>query len=178
MPITVEQIVKVGGAPPEHVRTAWPLILSSLTARDMPQIPAQIAAVATVCVESPRWIPQAELYNGNPDTYFARYDNRADLGNVNPGDGLKYKGRGYIQITGRANYRRYGLMLGLDLLNSPELALAPSVAADILALYFRDRNVDSAADRGDWVTVRKLVNGGLNGIDPFLKVVHALEGSV
>ena len=59
------------------------------------------------------------------------YEGRRDLGNTQPGDGKRYW-EGYIQITGRANYRRYGKKLGIDLENNPELAEQPDIAARVL----------------------------------------------
>ena len=91
---------------------------------------------------------------------------------MQPGDGAKYHGRGYIQITGRANYRSYGQKLGVDLENNPELALDPTISAKILACYFKDWGVATAAKVGDWRKVRKLVNGGYNGWDVFSKYVE------
>jgi len=87
------------------------------------------------------------------------YEGRKDLGNIHPHDGVRYKGRGFIQLTGRANYSTYGQKLGLDLINNPDLALDVEVGAKILAQYFHDRGVVSACLRKDWLTVRKLVNG-------------------
>lgn len=175
MPLTVEKIVQVTGAPSQNVIVTWPFLLVSLTAHDMPSMPAQIAAAATVAVECPLWLPQTEKYNGTPEEYFARYDGRADLGNTEPGDGMRYKGRGFIQLTGRANYQRYGAMLDIDLEGNPDLALQPSVAADVLALFFRDKHLDTLAMTGGWVTLRRRVNGGENGMAKFLGIVNALE---
>ena len=62
------------------------------------------------------------------------YEGRSDLGNTQPGDGRRYKGRGYIQLTGRANYRQYGKLVGADLENNPELAADPGIAAKITCL--------------------------------------------
>jgi predicted chitinase len=97
------------------------------------------------------------------------YEGRQDLGNIQPGDGARYHGRGFIQITGRANYRDYGekLSLGSALEDNPDLALDPKISAKILACYFYDREIDKAANDGDWRRVRRLVNGGYNGWDKF-----------
>lgn len=101
-----------------------------------------------------------------------RYEWRKDLGNVKLGDGVKYRGRGYIQLTGRSNYAEYGVKLGLDLLANPDLALQPDIAANILAQYFKDRGVNIACNGQNWTLTRRLVNGGANGLDTFLNVVY------
>jgi putative chitinase len=69
-----------------------------------------------------------------------RYEGRADLGNVQPGDGYRYRGRGWVQLTGRANYRTYGRLVGLHLEGRPELAVQPDAAARIAAAYWTARN--------------------------------------
>lgn len=96
------------------------------------------------------------------------------LGNVHPGDGAKYHGRGYIQLTGRSNYRNYGARIGINLEESPDLALDPAIAAMILCLYFKDRDICSMAIRHDWQAVRRAVNGGLNGWAEFHHYVSTL----
>jgi predicted chitinase len=63
------------------------------------------------------------------DAYFQRYEGRVDLGNTQPGDGVRFKGRGFIQITGRTNYQRAGETLGIDLIDNPQLAETPAVGA-------------------------------------------------
>lgn len=68
--------------------------------------------------------------------YLSRYEGREDLGNTRPGDGVKFKGRGYVQITGRANYTKYAALTGKDLVNHPELAKDPKTAAFILVHGF------------------------------------------
>lgn len=87
------------------------------------------------------------------------------MGNTAPGDGFKYRGRGVIQLTGKANYERYGKMIGVDLVNNPDLASDPDVAAKIAVAYWRDRVPSQAAQQGDIQTVTKRINGGLNGLD-------------
>lgn len=94
------------------------------------------------------------------------YEGRQDLGNTQPGDGPRYKGRGYIGITGRANYRRAGRDLGIDLEGNPELAAQPEIAAAIAVWFWNLRDLSPLADQGtqeafDQITRR--INGGFNG---------------
>ena len=92
------------------------------------------------------------------------YEGRADLGNTQPGDGARFKGRGYIQVTGRYNYEQAGQALGLDLISNPELAAQPENAARIAAWYWTSRDINEAANSGDFVQVTRLINGGTNGL--------------
>jgi putative chitinase len=94
----------------------------------------------------------------------AAYEGRANLGNTQPGDGVRYKGRGPIQITGRANYRKYGRLLGIDLEGRPTLASAPSIGMMVSCAYWADRNLNAFADRGDVEGLTRAINGGLNGL--------------
>jgi hypothetical protein len=112
---------------------------------------------------------------GNID-YFKMYNNRPDLGNVGQyaDSGYQFRGRGYIQLTGVANYKKYGDLLKLDLLTHPELALVPANAANIFWSYFQEHGCPVWAERGNWRKVRKLVNGGLNGWVPFQNCVYNL----
>lgn len=86
------------------------------------------------------------------------------MGNVDPGDGYKFRGRGAIQLTGRDNYTRAGEALGLDLVNNPDLAKDPENAAKIAAWYWKSRNVGEAARAGNVEAATRKINGGLNGI--------------
>jgi predicted chitinase len=94
----------------------------------------------------------------------AAYEGRKDLGNTKPGDGMRFKGRGLIQLTGRANYMAYGFELGIDLVGKPELAAQFPAAALTAALYWRKRGINAPADRDDLEAVTRKINGGLNGI--------------
>lgn len=87
------------------------------------------------------------------------YEGRKDLGNTEKGDGVRFAGRGYIQLTGRSNYSLFGSKIGLDLISNPDLALDVEVGAKILAHYFKDRGVVEACLAKDWLRVRKLING-------------------
>lgn len=100
-----------------------------------------------------------------------RYEGRDDLGNSYPGDGQRYCGRGLIQTTGRANYRRtteWLLKLVPDVPNfeeQPEALELPEWAALSAAAYWHERGCNQLADAGDFVAVTKRINGGLNGIE-------------
>ena len=93
------------------------------------------------------------------------YEGREDLGNTEPGDGVKYKGRGYIQLTGRANYEHYGNKLGVDLVGDPDLAKKPDIAAKVAVAYWNERVDRNAARAGDVRKVTYNINGGYNGLE-------------
>ena len=126
-----------------------------------------IGAMATIRTEVGKaYKPVNEIASGQA------YEGRKDLGNYCPGDGVKYKGRGYIQLTGRANYEAFGKALELDLVCKPDLALDIKISAKILALYFKNRGCVQACNAQDWTRVRRLVNGGTNGLDVFTNIVN------
>lgn len=91
------------------------------------------------------------------------YEGRADLGNTEPEDGTRYRGRGLIQITGRANYRACGDALGVDLVSEPVLLEQPLLAARSAAWFWQAHGLNELADRGDIRGITKRINGGLNG---------------
>ena len=84
---------------------------------------------------------------------------KASLGNYVPGDGSKYIGRGILQITGRANYARYGTKLNINLVDKPELAKDPVIATQIACEYFKDKGIHSHADAWNLDKCTELVNG-------------------
>ena len=92
------------------------------------------------------------------------YEGRADLGNTQPGDGRRYKGRGPIQITGRANYRRYGRLIGIDIERHPEVAAVPSVGLHLALEYWKLTDLNKFADVDDVLTITRRINGGTNGL--------------
>ncbi|MCP3137254.1 LysM peptidoglycan-binding domain-containing protein [Pyxidicoccus xibeiensis] len=94
----------------------------------------------------------------------AAYEGRRDLGNTQPGDGVRYKGRGPIQLTGRANYRAAGQALGIDLEGNPARAKDPDVAFRIAGWYWSSRNLNTYADAGNFREVTRRINGGYNGM--------------
>lgn len=90
----------------------------------------------------------------------ADYEGRADLGNTQPGDGRRYKGRGPIQTTGRANYRRDGRTLGIDLESNPHLLSVPSLGLLASTLFWSRMGLNAYADQDNAVACSRGVNRG------------------
>lgn len=118
---------------------------------------------ATVHHETDRKFTGIEEYG--PDSYFKKYDGRVDLGNTQPGDGLKFKGRGFVQITGRANYTKYKTVLGVDLVKKPELALEIKNCVKIMfhgmttgAFTGKKLGDYFKGTTADWVNARRIIN--------------------
>ena len=121
----------------------------------------QAVFLAQVGHESGRLIYVRELWG--PTTAQAGYEGRADLGNTQPGDGKRFMGRGLIQVTGRANYARVGAALNLPLLDQPELLEQQGNAALSAAWFWNVHGLNALADAGDFETITRRINGGLNG---------------
>jgi putative chitinase len=120
--------------------------------------------LATVHHETDRKFQGIEEYG--KDSYFKKYEGRADLGNTQPGDGLRFKGRGFVQLTGRANYLKFSKILKVDLLGSPELALDLANCAAILFYgmtkgSFTGKKLSDYFNKtkSDWVNARRIING-------------------
>lgn len=93
------------------------------------------------------------------------YEGRADLSNTQPGDGRRFKGRGPIQLTGRANYRRVGRQIGIDLESHPEIVSHPSLGLLVGCVYWADRKLNAKADADDLMGLTRAINGGTNGLE-------------
>ncbi|MEL6501127.1 MAG: peptidoglycan-binding protein [Cyanobacteria bacterium J06623_1] len=169
-------------APRHNIEKYLPAVLKSLEKQELGDRKMILMALSTIRAESASFAPISEFqsrYNTTPGKHaFNRYDFRADLGNSEVGDGAKYKGRGFIQLTGKANYRTYSQRLGLGdceasrrhrLLNNPDLANDASIAADILAYFLKDKEYlirQDLAD-GNLRAARRRVNGGSHGLQQF-----------
>ena len=129
------------------------------------------AVIATVAVETPTF----EAYE-EPAERGQRYENNLALGNTQPGDGVRYRGRGYLGITGRTNYAQMSARLGLGtrLLDSPEDAKSPEVACRILVDWFVDRQekLSAALANGDLTLARRAVAGGASQVAQFTAVYN------
>ncbi|HET9643537.1 MAG TPA: peptidoglycan-binding protein [Burkholderiaceae bacterium] len=158
-----------------NIKANLPCVLSALRQRSLADRSMVLMALATIRAEAELFLPLSEglsRFNTSPNGHaFDLYDWRKDLGNTGPPDGERYKGRGFVQLTGRANYRRYGPMLAkpVNLEANPDFAADPIVAAELLALFLGDheRDIKQALVRKDLPAARRLVNGGLHGLDRF-----------
>jgi predicted chitinase len=112
--------------------------------------------------------------------YFNKYDIKhnpkkaKELGNINPGDGYKYRGRGFIQLTGRDNYRKAGKALGLPLEEKPELVENPEIAAKVAIWFWKNRVQPKIDDYSDTIAVTRPINKGLKGIEDREKKYKAI----
>ena len=118
----------------------------------------QAAFLAQIAHESGELRYVKEIASG------AAYEGRKDLGNTQPGDGMRYKGRGLIQITGRNNYAECGKALGVDLITNPELLETNDLACRSAAWFWASRGLNDLADKGDFKRITKRINGGYNGL--------------
>jgi len=111
---------------------------------------------------------QKQLIESTPlPTASNSYEGRKDLGNVEPGDGARFVGRGYLVIVGRANYKACSQAIGVDLVSNPELMEKPKVAADCLAAFFkrRESRFAEALANDDQLAARRSIAGGTNGLE-------------
>jgi len=115
--------------------------------------------IGQTCHESAGFRTTEEFASGQA------YEGRADLGNDRPGDGMRYKGRGLLQLTGRANYRTFGQRLGIDLEAEPERAADPVLSLRIACEFWKKKNLNELCDADDIVQVTRRINGGTNGLD-------------
>jgi len=162
---TVEQIAAALPAPLAAVGRNWPLIAAALDEQGLGDRATTIAALATVKVEVGSFEPIEEYRNADgsiPNGWYG-YDG-----------GAGWHGRGFIQLTHRYNYVHFGAALGVDLANNPNLALDPTIAARVLALYFKEHDIQALAAIPNWIGIRRAINGGTNGWQTFADAVDAL----
>ena len=156
-----------------NVKANLPFVLNALVAAALPDKQMVLMALSTIRAETESFEPISEgqsRFNTSPSGRpFDLYDNRKDLGNTGPPDGADFRGRGFVQLTGRANYTRYAQELGQDLVGNPGLANDPAVAGTLLARFLEDKQnaIRQALAQNDLAHARRLVNGGINGLDRF-----------
>lgn len=175
MPVPVPEIPKPKGLTEEQLKKIMPLLSTAKRNLYLPLLnasmeefhidtPLRMAAfVAQLSHESAQLRYFEEIASGEA------YEGRKDLGNVFPGDGKKFKGRGPIQLTGRMNYRDAGKDLNLELEANPVLAAAPEVGFRTAGWFWKRKALNALADAGEFKAITKKVNGGYNGLEDRIK---------
>ena len=163
MPITEQQLLQILPNAGRQAGVFVPVLNTAMNRYGIVGTQRAAAFIAQVGHESGQFRWLKELWG--PTAQQAGYEGRADLGNTVTGDGSKYRGRGLIQITGRATYAACGEALGLDLLSKPELLELPQYAAMSAAWFWSTRGLNSLADQKDFAKITRRINGGLNGLE-------------
>ena len=174
--VTVTIVSKIfPDTPVKNIRRNLPAVLEALVAPQLIEKKMVMMALATIRAETESFQPVSEfqsVFNTSPGGHpFDLYDNRKDLGNQGPPDGASYRGRGFIQLTGRANYQLHGAAIGMgnQLVENPELANNPKVAAALLARFLKskEQTIKEALLADNLAAARRLVNGGTHGLRNF-----------
>ncbi len=174
--VTVTAVSKIFPfTPVDNIRANLPFVLSALLEQTLVDKPLVLMALATIRAETECFEPICECrskFNTSPGGHpFDLYDFRKDLGNGGRGDGDRFKGRGFVQLTGRANYETHGRAIGLGdrLVNNPDLASEGKIAGKLLASFLKakERPIKEALLDNDYRLARRLVNGGSHGLEQF-----------
>lgn len=147
-----------GARQAEIVRAVSPVLASTLETYEINTRLRIAHFLGQTCQESAGFRTTEEFASGQA------YEGRVDLGNVKKGDGPRYKGRGLLQLTGRANYRKLGATLGVDLEEHPLMAAEPVLSLRIACEYWKGHRINADCDRDDLADVTRKVNGGTNGL--------------
>ena len=185
--VTVNAVSKMfPGVPISNIQTNLPFVLEALTAAGLGDKDMILMALATIRAETGNFTPLSEFKSkfntapGGPP--FGLYDHRSDLGNQGPTDGADFRGRGYIQLTGRSNYKIHGADIGMgnELVTNPGLANQPDIAAKLLARFLKSKEarIRAALKQNDLRAARKLVNGGSHGLDAFTQAFNIGKSAI
>jgi len=171
------------GTPLSNIEENLPFVLGALKEANLDDRDMLLMALATIRAETGNFTPLSEFkskYNTSPGGKpFGLYDDREDLGNQGPPDGINFRGRGYIQLTGRSNYQIHGAAIGLEnqLVENPALANEPLIAARLLASFLKSKEYEirEALAVRHLRKARKLVNGGSHGLKVFVETFKTGE---
>jgi putative chitinase len=159
-PVTAAQLTQiVPGLSPERAAQIVGPLNEAMQQGGMNTPQREAAFISQVAEESDRFNTFEEYADGS------QCEGRTDLGNTQPGDGPRYKGRGAIQVTGRYNYTQMSKDLGVDFVDHPELAATPQYAFKTALWYWDTHKGNAVADTGDIVKITEMVNGGTHGLD-------------
>ncbi len=180
MNLTKEQIAQATGSSLENAEKFRPYLNKYMDKYGINTPERVLAFLAQIGTESGGLLWTREQ---GADSYFNRYEGRSDLGNIYVGDGLRFKGRGLIQLTGRANYQKMSEKIGKDIVSNPNLVEEPDLATEVSTIFWRDKVRDGLSlnqwadkfnltrpiqDTANWevhTNITKAINGGTNGID-------------
>ena len=160
----------VTNADPDKVTLLYPHVVETLAEFGLTTPLRQAHFLAQLCHESGSFNYLEEIASGED------YEGREDLGNVQAGDGVRFKGRGLIQITGRTNYGDCGDALGVDLIANPDRLSNPDLACRSAGWFWNTRNLNDFADRDDFDSITYRINGGYNGYDDRLYYLDIARG--
>nr|WP_314638122.1 glycoside hydrolase family 19 protein [uncultured Pseudomonas sp.] len=161
MPITTQQLLQILPNAGQRAGVFAPVLNTAMQRFQIVGAKRVAAFIAQIGHESGQLVYVREIWGPTPAQ--TKYEGRADLGNTVPGDGLKYRGRGLIQITGRANYAACGEALGLNLISQPELLEQPQYACLSAGWFWSTKGLNTLADAGSFDKITQRINGGQNG---------------
>lgn len=162
MTLTADQLARCCVCSVARALQWLPHLLDAMADYEINTPPRQAAFLAQIGHESGGLRYVKEIWGPTPAQ--ARYEGRADLGNTQPGDGFKYRGRGLIQVTGRTNYRVCGAALLLPLEEQPELLELLQYASRSAAWFWESHGLNALADAGEFERITRRINGGVNGL--------------
>jgi putative chitinase len=169
MDITLEQLVAISPYTKSRASVFLPYLNAAMREFDITTPLRQAAFLGQILHESGSLVYTEEIASGKA------YNGRVDLGNTQPGDGERFKGRSLIQITGRVNYVKVMLALGIDCLVHPEMLAQPENACRASAWWWHDHKLNEIADLGTQDAYRKItrtINGGYNGWEDRLAIYN------
>ncbi|MDY7581300.1 glycoside hydrolase family 19 protein [Pseudomonas sp. CCI3.1] len=161
MPITAQQLLLILPNAGQVAGVFVPVLNTAMNRYQIVGTKRVAAFIAQIGHESGQLKYVKEIWG--PTAAQARYEGRKDLGNTVAGDGSKYRGRGLIQITGRANYMACGEALDLDLIKKPELLEKPQHACKSAAWFWATKGLNTLAEADQFDKITRRINGGQNG---------------
>lgn len=170
MLLTAQQILAIAPeASTSRINSLTPFLNRTMVEFNVSTPLRQAHFLAQVGHESDRFNALEEYASGED------YEGRDDLGNIYSGDGVRYKGRGLIQVTGRTNYEACGKALGIDLINNPTRLASPELASRSAGWFWATNQLNGDADNDDVRTVTRVINGGYNGLDDRIQLLQAAK---
>ena len=170
--MTPQQLAQIG-VRIDKAREWEPFLNAAMTEFEINTPLRQAAFIAQVLHESGMLKWTSEIWG--PTLAQRHYEDRDDLGNTVPGDGLRFRGRGLLQTTGRANYKATGKALGADLIANPERLAEPELASRSAGWFWKTHGCNQFADKEQFVLLTRRINGGVNGLEDRQRLYEAAK---